>query len=114
MAAQVVEYLSGSPERSCAKSLSSVNTCWKLLLAATICILVVLRKAYVSSILVSLGSLNTVIFAIFSRFACGQTLLYLAYNLFHFSLTIVNSRIKSLSSKSMQKDIVRRTLADAL
>jgi hypothetical protein len=50
--------------------------------------------------LVSFGSLNAVIFAMSSRFACGRTLLYFSCSLFHFSLTVANSRMRSASSSN--------------
>src|SRR5438876_10483537 len=106
MTAQVVEYSSGSLERSCSKSISSVNACRKLSFAVTTHILVVLREIHASSIVVSFGSLNAMIFAMSSQFACGWTLLYFAHNWSHFSLTIANSWMRSPSNESMQIDIV--------
>src|SRR5436190_17896696 len=106
MTAWVVEYSSRSPERSCSKSISSVNACQKLLFAVTTHILVVLREIHVSSIVVSFGSLNVVIFAMSSQFACGQTLLYFVRNWSHFSFTVANSRMRSPSKGSMHIDIV--------
>src|SRR5436190_19248980 len=83
--------LIGSPERSCSKSISSVNACWKLSFAVTTRILVILREIHVSSIVVSFGSLNAVIFAMSSQFACSWTLLYYVCTWSHFSLTVANS-----------------------
>ena len=67
-----------------------------------------------SLILVSFRSLNAVIFATSSWFACSQTLLYFLYSLFYFSLTVANLQIRSLSNRLMQINIVQRTLAEAL
>jgi hypothetical protein len=77
---QVVEYLSRSPENSCPKNIVSVNINLKKLLAVTTCTAVFLKDTYISSIEVSLENLNKAIFAIFSRFACSQVLLYFAFS----------------------------------
>jgi len=66
MTARVVEYSSRSPERSCSKSISSVNACLNLSFAVTTLLLVSLREIHASSILVSFRSLNAVIFAMSS------------------------------------------------
>jgi hypothetical protein len=77
---QVVEYLSGSPESSCLKSIVSVNTSLKKLLAVTTCIAVFLKNTYISLIEVFLESLNKTIFVISSQFACSWVLLYFAFS----------------------------------
>jgi hypothetical protein len=77
---QVVEYSSGSPESNCPKSIASVNTSLKELSAVTTCTAVFLRDTYISSIDISLESLNKAIFAISSQFACGWVLLYFAFS----------------------------------
>jgi hypothetical protein len=103
---QVVEYLSGSPESSCPKSITSVNTSLKELSAVTTCTAVFLKDTYISLIEISLESLNKAIFAISSWFAYSRVLLYFVFSWSYFSLTVANLKIKSLSNISIQIEIV--------
>jgi hypothetical protein len=103
---QVVEYLSGSLESSCPKSITSVNISLKELSAVTTCTAVFLKDTYISLIEVSLESLNKAIFVISSRFVYSRVLLYFTFSWSYFSLTVANSRIKFLSNISIQIEIV--------